>query len=353
VIYRSLIQIRPEKLRELAPYFQSDSVKRSNAPWLDPQVIDEFPLFPRQNNTTALEFFFLVGALNYSFWVRENDSITTWGATVNGRRVEDVFALCYCVQRARERGWITLEADVYRNLRLRQVKKIFTFGGGQTIPMLRTRLKKIRELGRGMEKFSNISKTSDTFKDFLQSYRTLPAVLDALESFFPYSFGDPLRKLSQLMLKMIIDRTPFDDEKERFETTKSWKEATRFLDGEYLRGQPDDMLPLFCLKTGLWNVDYPIKKVFRDSLELPMDHPLEQTIRQATVETVDCLAGMIEVPAGETARGHVDSVMWQTAVEGCFPVDCQGCDFFEDCGAVQHHNSRLDWDHHLTRTTYY
>lgn len=324
--------------------------QRDAPPWLDPPTVSGYPLFPLDNTQSALEFFLVVGALNYSYWLRDGDEVKTWGVeTEEGNQIRDVFALCYCLRRAVERDQLSLTADDYREISYERVREIFSGPGGNEIPMVETRQKKFNELGKGLHQFAETSGESPTFSALLGSYRTTPAVLDALERFFPYSFGDPFRKLSQLLLKMVIDRTASD----RLENTPEWLDVARNLNSDTLGAQPDYMLPLFCLKTGLWEVDDRLETMFRERRELPMDHPVEREIRSATVETVERLAKHVDEENGQQLRGAVDSVMWITAVEGCFPVDCEGCDFFDDCEAVQGDNDRLQWDHHLTRTTHY
>jgi hypothetical protein len=347
------IEIRDEKIRELAPVFE----RRVNAsgedapPWVSPPEVGGYDLFPRRNDGSTLEFLFVVGALNFSYWCRDGEEVETWGVETSTGWVEDVFALCFCLRKAIDGGRFQLNADCYRSMDPEDVAAVFSDDHGHVIPMVESRSRKLNELGRGLERLAEVTGESPRFIDLLKSYRTTPAVLDALEQFFPYSFGDPYQKLSQLLLKMIIDRrdgaSTFD-----LDGTDDWHEATRFLSADSLTAQPDYMLPLYCLKTGLWSVSDELATIYRRRRPLPMDHPLEDSIRRATVETVRLLGEAIDSDS-ETLQGAVDSVMWMTAVEGCFPVECEGCDFYDICDAVQGTNDRLDWDHHLTRTIHY
>jgi len=348
------IHLREDKLRQLLPFFRKridGQTTSSRPPWVDVPEVDGLPLFPRENDAAAIDFFFVLGALNYSYWIHSDGNVKTWGITTeSGQWVEDVFALCYCLSLALSEDRLSIDPDTLKQLTNPDVECLFSMTRGQMIPMVDSRRRKLNELGRGLLDFREVTGEDPTFVNLLTTYRTFPAVIDALERYFPYSFGDPFKKLSQLLLKMIMDRRSVDDD--TFPATADWIDATRFLDPKHLTAQPDYMLPLFCLKTGLWELDERERTIYTEERELPMDHPIEQEIRETTVRTVQRIAEALELDQS-SIQGDVDSIMWQTAVKGCFPVECDGCEFYDGCDAVQSENNRLKWNYHLTRTPHY
>lgn len=169
---------------------------------------------------------------------------------------------------------------------------------------------------------------------------------------FRTTSGIPLNKLTQLLIKMLVDRRSDRVAGKGLEPSDQY-DALISLEGlENLQAQPDYMLPLFCVRTGLWSVDRDAIPALSGRRPLPWGHPLEQEVRRLTVETVRRLAEAIDRPSG-WVRGRIDSVLWSTAVQGCFPVSCGDCTFRSTCDAVRGYNDRLDWDHHRTRTPYY
>ncbi len=353
-----MIKIRQDKINKMVSLFEkgmgADSI--SPAPWQNPSRIDGISIFPEENDRLALEFFLLLGALNFSYWILRDDQVTTWGVnTERAGKVIDVFALAFCLSESVDSGLLKLESEFYCDISKSELEQIFADrqSGKCEIPMFEQRLKKVRELGRGLKNFAAEYGTASTTCEFLRSCDSLPALLTALKNYFPYSFGDPFRKLPQLFFKMIRDRRPENMPADlKFENKDCYLEATEFTGGDSLKAQPDYMLPLFCLKTGIWEIDEQVKIIFENRRPMPMDHPVEQAIRTASVETVDFIADRIPGERGINC-GRVDSIMWQTAVEGCFPVDCEGCNFYQSCDAVNKKNERLYWAHHLTRTINY
>ncbi|MFP4687422.1 MAG: queuosine salvage family protein [bacterium] len=353
-----MIKISEEKSNVIEEIFSSllAAQNLAPAPWQAPRRVDGIPIFPAVNNAQTLDFFLLLGALNFSYWDEENGRVKTWGVISSaGEKVIDVFALAYCLSAAVETEKLKLEADFYTSISEKNIKKIFSSRRDRkcNIPMFEQRVKKIRELGAGLKRFAADQGTGSTAIDFLRKYESLPELLAGLTKYFPYSFGDPFQKLSQLFFKMIYDRRPENMPSGlEFETDSAYLEASSFTGTGQLKAQPDYMLPLFFLKSGLWEIGAELEKIYSEHLHLPMDHPLEQQLREMSVETVKMIASRLPGDRGlNTAR--VDSIAWQTAVNGCFPVECEGCNFEEVCDAVNGRNNRLHWDHHLTRTPNY
>jgi hypothetical protein len=353
-----MIKIRQDKINEMVSLFEKSvgAGSISPAPWQNPERVDGVSIFPEKNDRMTLEYFLLLGALNFSYWQSRDGQVETWGVNSSrGEKVIDVFALAFCLSESVERGLLKLESEFYCDISKNQLEQVFADrqSGKCEIPMLEQRLKKVRELGRGLKNFAAEHGLASTTCDFLQSCDSLPELLIALAKYFPYSFGDPFRKLPQLFFKMIRDRRPENlPSGFQFENKDCYLEATEFAGGDSLKAQPDYMLPLFCLKTGIWEIDEQVKSIFKNSRRMPMDHPVELAIRGASVETVDLIADGLPGERGINC-GRVDSIMWQTAVEGCFPVNCEGCNFSGNCDAVNKKNERLYWAHHLTRTINY
>lgn len=354
-----MIELNKRKIEEIIPLFEEKISRRENvtlAPWQKNETVAGVSLFPEKNNAEAIEFLFLLGALNFSYWQKDKDKIYTWGvATPEVEKLVDVFALAYALADSQEKGWLKYSADFYQNISKRELNKIFSdrVKNSCEIPMLSHRCLKVREIGRGLKKFSEETNEPPTAGSFLQFFNSIPGVLGALEDYFPYSFGDPFRKLSQLMVKMLIDRRDENMPAENlFTSDKFYREATEFNGVDELKAQPDYMLPLFCIRTGLWELDNSLGNLIAQKVEIPMDHPYEREIRRKTVKTVKKIAGDLEGNPGLN-NCRVDSLMWQTAVEGCFAGGCESCKFGEKCGAYLEDNERLNWPHHLTRTPNY
>ncbi len=355
-----MIELNKSKLERVKPIF-SEEIKKikkdSLAPWQECETLGEVYLFPEKNNEEAIEFLFLLGALNFSYWEKNEDGgIYTWGVrTSAGEKVVDVFALAYTLADARERGWLQYDSDFYREITDDQLRKIFSdrLDGSCQIPMFPHRRLKIRELGEGLKQFSRAKDRKPSAGDFISYYETVPDLLAGLKKYFPLSFGDPFYKLPQLMVKMLIDRRDENMPPDRrFESSGIYNQATQFEEIDSLKAQPDYMLPLFCMRVGLWEMDDSIGKTIADKREIPMDHPYERALRQRTVETVEKIASAQEGSPGLN-NCRVDSIMWQTAVKRCFPCECEGCPFSGVCDAFQGKNDRLTWTHHLTRTPNY
>ncbi|GEM_PF-4746786 len=352
-----MFSLNQEKLNQLLPLFQEliEAGDEPPAPWQAPGVVDGRPLFPKENDKKTLEFLLVLGALNYSYWQKTDGRVETWGVeTEPGEMIRDVFALVYCIQRGRSAGHLELNADYYRKMTVSDVKRLFAGASGRcNLPMLETRVKKINELGEGLQRFGQEESCDPEFIEFCHNCPSLDNFLEEMTEYFPYSFGDPFLKLAQLLFKMIVDRRAENlPEGTELESTKGWEEATRFEGVNGLKAQPDYMLPLFCLKTGLWEIEQEAEKFFSEKVELPRGHWVEEKIRELTVETVDKIARQLSGDPGLNS-GRVDSIMWRRAVQGCFPRECEGCPFRDDCSAHDEDRRRLDWHHHLTRTTYY
>ncbi len=353
-----MISVNTDKRENILAKFKEliGQVSTGLAPWQQPREVENIFLFPSKNNSKALEFLFLLGALNFSYWQLARQKVTTWGVSSRGgTQLRDVFALAYCLAEARQSDLLELSAETYSQLEVEQVRRIFAdrISGNCSIPLLRQRVKKINELGQGLQKFAEDHNCGPSFLEFCRCQEELAEFNNSLEKYFPYSFGDPFRKLSQLLFKMIVDRRDENMPPEnQFSEADDYDRVTNFSGVEELKAQPDYMLPLFCLKTGLWDVSEQIEMFFTEPVELPMSHPVEHEIRENTVEIVAEFA--TELP-GNTGlnSGRVDSIMWQTAVQGCFPGDCENCSFQSVCAAQNEDERRLNWHHHLTRTPYY
>ncbi len=352
-----MFTLNKNKFNQLLSVFQKlvEAGDEPPAPWQAPEEVDGRPLFPRQNDSKTLEFLLLLGALNYSYWQKEEGQVNTWGVeTENGEKIRDVFALVYCIQRGRAAGDLELNAGYYCDMEKKDVERLFAGATGACeLPMLETRVKKINELGEGLQRFGKEKECSPEFIKFCSRSSGLDQFLNKLTDYFPYSFGDPFQKLAQLLFKMIVDRRAENLPPETaLKNTTAWQEATQFKGVEGLKAQPDYMLPLFCLKSGLWDIEQRAEKFFGEQIELPREHWLEEKIRELTVETVDQIAHRLSGDPGLNS-GRVDSIMWRRAVQGCFPQECEGCPFRDNCSARGEEQRRLDWHHHLTRTTYY
>ncbi|MFB6355494.1 MAG: queuosine salvage family protein [bacterium] len=353
----SRIEINSQLLERFLPLFESYFSRdpAGGAPWQVPEEIDGVLLFPKTNNELAIEFLGLLGALNFSYWTKTAGDVTTWGIqTRGGTYLEDVFALSYAIQESVKSGRLDLSFDCYQSISRSDCEKIFAdrASGHCTIPMFEQRFKKIREIGAGLAAFSAQVDSSPTFTAIVESSTNISEFLDHLETFFPYSFGDPFQKLSQLYTKMLIDRLPSNLPDSSLVHTEKYQTAVGFSGYDTLQAQPDYMLPLFFIKTGIWDLRDEVSRMISRNRECPMDHPIEMEIRKTTVKTVKRIASRLDGESGKN-RCDVDSIAWITAVEGCFPVDCDGCHFYQQCEAVQGENDRLNWNHHLTRTPHY
>lgn len=347
------IRLRKEKVPEIAHRMEPlVSGSGPPAPWQEPARRAGRWLFPRTNEVSGLNFFLVLGALNFSYWKLGRDEITTWGIRPTGSPpVRDVFGLCWCL-RGCSKDWF--RASNLSGISREEVQEVFRdpATGRCEIPMLSARQRKLDELGSGLLEMAERQDTEPTFQALLEQSESVEGVVQSLERWFPFSFGDPLRKLSQLLLKIMLDRRDRNNPQGDVETSDTYEQLLSLEGADQIKAQPDYMLPLFCLKTGLWDVDPWVEPFFSQHRQLPWGHPLERSIRELTVRTVDRLADQISSNV-ENLLGRIDSIMWQTAVEGCFPVDCEDCAFNLDCEAVQGDINRLSWHHHLTRTPSY
>ena len=85
-----MIELNKDKLKAVKPLFRKEIEKikeNSLAPWQEKRRAGGVCLFPEQNNDQAIEFLFLLGALNFSYWKKDSEGeIYTWELELQGGR---------------------------------------------------------------------------------------------------------------------------------------------------------------------------------------------------------------------------------------------------------------------------
>ncbi|KAJ2785033.1 hypothetical protein H4R18_000741 [Coemansia javaensis] len=132
--------------REILERMQSTGY--SAAEWkrhaLTPSVADE----------AALEWIFVVDALNFSFWPTRADRAQQYMVTLDGTPYRGYWSLCAAVNRALREGVAITDARHYAHMTAEALAHVFRTDDPQAqepIPMLAERVQVLREAGRVLE----------------------------------------------------------------------------------------------------------------------------------------------------------------------------------------------------------
>ncbi|KAJ2106081.1 hypothetical protein IW146_007945, partial [Coemansia sp. RSA 922] len=115
------------------------SVGYSTADW------KKHTLTPSIANSQAIEWIFLVDALNFSFW---SDQPRQYSVTLDGKTYHGYWTLCAAVNRALAAGIPITDAAYYAKASDEELADVFRGDSVESIPLLGERIGVLREVGR-------------------------------------------------------------------------------------------------------------------------------------------------------------------------------------------------------------
>ncbi|XP_022918685.2 queuosine 5'-phosphate N-glycosylase/hydrolase [Onthophagus taurus] len=137
------------KINELGVQKLGDELLKSiNSGELSIESFSQNDVHPKYTNWWAIDWLFVVDALNYCFWSKEHES----GWTVEGKT--GYFALCVAINRAMRENVDILNAKYYSVISRDDLKEILRSDNEVDVPLLDDRVKCLHEAGSVLlEKF--------------------------------------------------------------------------------------------------------------------------------------------------------------------------------------------------------
>ncbi|RWS21717.1 UPF0553 protein C9orf64-like protein [Leptotrombidium deliense] len=139
------VSINDHKLHDLSEWLlkQITKTKYDFCCW------KQHELHPKIANNSAIDWIFVVDALNFSFW-SEN---TRYSVTFNGHTYTGYWSLCAAINRAAKNGIPITDPSFYAHLKPDQLEHIFKGENGVHIPLSDQRLQVLHEIGRVLLQF--------------------------------------------------------------------------------------------------------------------------------------------------------------------------------------------------------
>ena len=103
------------------------------------------PLNPKVADDTAIDWIFLVDALNFSFWTPEGQE--KYMVKYEEKQHTGYWSLCAAVNRALDEGIPITSADYCKNMSLEQAKQVFRSDSDTQMPLLEERVRVMNEVG--------------------------------------------------------------------------------------------------------------------------------------------------------------------------------------------------------------
>ena len=111
------------------------------------------PLNPSVADNQAIDWIFLVDALNFSFWTPTNGE--KYKVNYRAHSYTGYWSLCAAVNRALDEGVPITSAEYFCNITETQAKKVFRSDSSTDMPMLKERVQVMNEIGQVLlEKFN-------------------------------------------------------------------------------------------------------------------------------------------------------------------------------------------------------
>ncbi|KAJ1889229.1 hypothetical protein LPJ66_008148 [Kickxella alabastrina] len=285
------------------------------------------PLNPKTADSSAIEWIFLIDALNFSFWTSRPTN-EQYAVTLDEKTYRGYWSLCAAVNRAQREGVDLADARVYARISEDELRQVFRTDDPQVqeeIPMFQERLHVLHEVGRVL-----VDKYQGRFANLLKEcHGSAQAVVERVVGEFPCFRDEHLyRGKSVAMYKraqiLVADLWAC------FEGCG----AGAFKDIDQVTMFADYRVPQALYHFGALRYSPRLMKHLREDGKLPSGHPWEVEIRANSIWAVECIRRQLQA-------------------DGCKDINAVLIDFYMWDYAKDNAEAMQDIPIHLTRSVFY
>ena len=303
------VTIVPENIQRVAAGMRQE-LARAGASFQDPQ---QYPNeSPAANDSDTLQFLFVLTAQEFCIWRRNRqEQVEAWEIEIEGRRYVGARGIAAAHVRALRRGTDLLNPAYLASMTLPDVQDFYRDGrtGEVTLQMLPQRLAKFNEVGRVLADRYGGHATRVLERAEGRLFRDDGAgLVQQLVVNFPTSYFDwPFCKLAFLFAKFLTTRK-IDD----IPTTDDYRALSVVRDGESFEIAADYYIPLFFIRTGIFQISEALANRLRAQRLLERDSRMEREYRACTM-----VAGRMLAEETGWPIPTVDTECWKTGYLRC------------------------------------
>ncbi len=265
-----------------------------------------------ENNRDTLQFLLVLTSQEFLIWRRDRqDQVQAWDVVVDGRHYVGGPGIGAAHARALRRGGDILDPAYLASMTLGDIQDFYRDerSGEVTLQFLPQRLAKFNEIGRVLlDRYqghvSNLLAEAEGYL-FRDDGR---GIVQQLLLNFPTAYFDwPFCKLPILFGKFLYERR-----KGGFPTSDEYEALTEFRDPEHFEIAADYYIPLFFIRTGLFEIGEDFARHLRLQTLINRNSRMEQEFRAATI-----LVGRALVEATGYPANVVDHECWKMGYLRC------------------------------------
>lgn len=301
------VKINQERLRLVAQTLGKEAAAASLQ--TDPHQNPNQTLL--ENNRDTMQHYLVATGQYFCIWRRTAGDVEAWDLTIDGQLYTGARGINAALMRALREGQNLLDPHYLAAMTLDDVTRLYRDerDGQTTLQMLPERLAKFNEIGRVLLQFydghaANFLAEAGGYL-FRDDGR---GIVQQLNRRFPTSYFDwPFNKLAILLGKLLMLRLSAD-----VPTTNEFRELASIRDTENFEIAADYYIPLFFIRTGIFEVSRELADHLRNHRLIARDSAMEHDYRAATI-----VAGRQLAAETGLLIPLVDEESWRNAFFAC------------------------------------
>jgi len=315
------VTIVPANIQRVAAAMREELAHAGGSFHADP---NQFPNeSPPTNDRDTLQFLFVVTAQEFCIWRRNRQGqVEAWEIEIDGQRYVGARGIAAAHVRALRRGTDLLNPAYLALMTLRDVNDFYRDErtGEVTLQMLPQRLAKFNEVGRVLADRYGGHATRVLARAEGRLFRDDGAgLVQQLVVNFPTSYFDwPFCKLPFLFAKFLTTRKI-----DGIPTTDDYRALSTIRDAESFEIAADYYIPLFFIRTGIFQISEALADRLRAQRLLERDSRMEREYRACTMVAGRMLAEELPCPYRAVSKGYQDDhalmeLRWPLVLTTCY-----------------------------------
>ncbi len=304
------VTIVPANIQRVAAAMRQELAHAGASFHTDP---NQFPNeSPPTNDRSTLQFLFVLTAQEFCIWRRNHQNqVEAWDIEIDGQRYVGARGIAAAHVRALRRGRDLLAPAYLASMTLDDVKDFYRDErtGEVTLQMLPQRLAKFNEVGRVLADRYDGHAARVLERAEGRLFRDDGAgLVQQLVVHFPTAYFDwPFCKLAILFAKFLTTR-----KMDGIPTTDEYQALSTIRDPETFEVAADYYIPLFFIRTGIFQISDALADRLRAQRLLERDSRMEREYRAATM-----VAGRLLAEEAGWPIPTVDTECWKTGYLRC------------------------------------
>lgn len=352
------VRIKADRIRQVAEVMREELIGSGTPYQSNPEAPLEAAL--PENNRDALQLYFVLSAQEFLIWRRNSTGqVEAWDIEVDGQCYVGGPGIAAAHARALRQGIPILDADYLAMMTMKDVEDFYRDERTDevSLQMLPQRLAKFNEIGRVLRdryqgQAANLLREAEgrLFGDDGRGIGKQRGIVQQLQLNFPTAYFDwPFCKLAILFAKFLVGRR-----RNGFPTTDEYRALTEIRDVQHFEIAADYYIPLFFLRTGIFEVGPELGRRLREQKLIERNSSMEFEFRAATMVAGRALSEATGCPINE-----IDSECWKMGYLRCrlcredISDEELPCPYRELSVAYQEQPSLMDMRWPLVLTTCY